>query len=44
MKFSSHDIINIIAMYKRSILDYFHVHEPTKAKKNWNEEPEDVHS
>ena len=28
-------------MYKRSILDYFHVHEPTNAKKNQNEEPEE---
>ena len=28
-------------MYKRSILDYFHVHEPTNAKKNRNEEPEE---
>ena len=31
-------------MYKRSILDYFRVHEPTNAKKNRNEskEEEDV--
>lgn len=31
-------------MYKRSILDYFRVHEPTRAKKNRNKKPEDVDS